>query len=87
MRSVRSAYDTRDKTGAKVAGGLTSTVCGTGGNAFDALQALPSPKPDQAFTNAWRSCRLTLEADQAQVEFLPAPDSSGMDSATVAVRP
>ena len=87
MRSVRSAYDTRDKTGAKVAGGLTSTVCGTGGNGFDALQALPSPTPDLAFTNAWGVCKVTLNTNNAQVEFLPAPDSPGMDSVTVAVRP
>jgi hypothetical protein len=28
-------YDTRDKSGTKVAGGLTSVVCGTDGNGFD----------------------------------------------------
>jgi hypothetical protein len=38
-------YDTRDKTGEKVAGGLTSIVCGTGGNSFDGLQSSPSPTP------------------------------------------
>ena len=51
------SYDTRDKSGTKVAGGLTSIVCGTGGNSFDLL--LPSdqwsPRPDVAFTNAWAS--------------------------------
>ena len=80
-------YDSRDKTGTKVANGLTSIVCGTGGNSFDELQAIPSPTPDLAFTNAWGVCRLTLNTNNAQVDFLPAPGSPGMDSATVAVRP
>jgi hypothetical protein len=80
-------YDTRDKSGNKVAGGLTSVVCGTGGESVDTLQSLPSPTPDVAFTNAWGICKLTLNANDAQVEFLPAPDSPGTDSATVAVRP
>jgi hypothetical protein len=80
-------YDSRDKTGTKATGGLTSIVCGTGGNSFDALQALPSPTPDQAFTNAWGVCKLTLHTNNAQVDFLPAPGSPGTDSATVAVRP
>jgi hypothetical protein len=79
-------YDTRDKTGAKVGGGLTSVVCGTGGESVDTLQSLPSPTPDVAFTNAWGICKLTLNANDAQVEFLAAPDSPGTDSATVAVR-
>ena len=80
-------YDSRDKTGTKVAGGLTSIVCGTGGNSFDALQERPSPTPDRAFTHAWGVCKLTLNANNAQVDFLPAPGSPGTDSATVAVRP
>jgi Calcineurin-like phosphoesterase len=80
-------YDTRDKSGTKVAGGLTSIVCGTGGNSFDGLQGSPSPAPDRAFTNAWGVCKLTLNANNAQVAFLPAPGSPGTDSATVAVRP
>jgi hypothetical protein len=80
-------YDTRDKSGLEVAGGLTSVVCGTGGKSFDALQSLPSPTPDVAFTNAWGVCKLTLETNNAQVEFLAAPSSPGTDSATVAVRP
>ena len=80
-------YDSRDKTGTQVAGGLTSIVCGTGGNSFDQLQALPSPTPDAAFTNAWGVCKLTLNTNNAQVDFLPAPGSPGKDSATVAVRP
>jgi hypothetical protein len=80
-------YDTRDKTGTKVAGGLTSVVCGTGGNSFDSLQASPSPAPDRAFTNAWGVCKVTLNASSAQVDFLPAPGSPGADSATVSVRP
>jgi acid phosphatase type 7 len=80
-------YDTRDKSGLKVGGGLTSIVCGTGGESFDALQSLPSPAPDVAFTNAWGVCKLTLNSNKAQVEFLPAPGSPGTDSATVAVRP
>jgi hypothetical protein len=80
-------YDTRDKSGLKVAGGLTSVVCGTGGESFDVLQSLPSPTPDVAFTNAWGICKLTLNTNNAQVEFLPAPGSPGTDSATVAVRP
>jgi hypothetical protein len=80
-------YGTRDKTGTKVAGGLTSVVCGTGGNSFDALQASPSPAPDRAFTNAWGVCKLTLNADNARVDFLPAPGSPGTDGATVSVRP
>jgi hypothetical protein len=80
-------YDTRDKSGLKVTGGLTSVVCGTGGNSFNSLQSLPSPTPDVAFTNAWGICKLTLNTNNAQVEFLPAPGSPGTDSATVAVRP
>jgi hypothetical protein len=80
-------YDTRDKTGAKVAGGLTSIVCGLGGNSSDGLQGGPSPAYDKAFTNAWGVCKLTLNASNARVEFLPAPGSPGTDSATVAVRP
>ena len=80
-------YHTRDKTGAKVAGGLTSIVCGTGGNSFDSLQGSPSPAPDVKFTNAWGVCKLTLNTNNAQVTFLPAPGSPGADSATVAVRP
>ena len=80
-------YDGRDKSGAKVANGLTSVVCGTGGNSFDPLQPLPSPTPDVAFTNAWGVCKLTLNTDNALVDFLPAPGSPGMDSATVAIRP
>jgi hypothetical protein len=80
-------YDTRDKSGAKVAGGLTSVVCGTGGESFDTLQSLPSPTPDVAFTNAWGICKLTLNANNAQVEFLPAAGSPSTPSATVAVRP
>jgi hypothetical protein len=80
-------YDTRDKSGLEVAGGLTSVVCGTGGNSFDALQSLPSPTPDVAFTYAWGVCKLTLNYNNAQVDFLPAPGSPGTDSATVAVRP
>ncbi|MDQ3703648.1 MAG: hypothetical protein M3437_00220, partial [Chloroflexota bacterium] len=80
-------YDTRDKSGTKIAGGLTSIVCGTGGNSFHGLQGSPSPTPEVAFTNAWGVCKLTLSADNAQVEFLPAPGSAGTDSATVAVRP
>jgi hypothetical protein len=80
-------YDARDKSGTKVAGGLTSIVCGTGGKSFDVLQSLPSPTPDVAFTNAWGVCKLTLNTNSAQVDFLPAPGSPGSDSATVAVRP
>jgi hypothetical protein len=80
-------YDSRDKTGTKVAGGLTSVVCGTGGNNFNGLQGGPSPAPDVAFTNAWGVCKLTLNANNARVDFLPAPGSPGTDSATVAVRP
>jgi acid phosphatase type 7 len=84
---VYERYDTRNKTGAKVAGGLTSIVCGTGGNSFDGLQGGPSPAPDVKFTNAWGVCKLTLNTDNAQVTFLPAPGSPGSDSPTVAVRP
>jgi Thrombospondin type 3 repeat/Calcineurin-like phosphoesterase len=80
-------YDTRDKTGAKVAGGLTSIVCGLGGNSSDGLQGGPSPAYDRAFTNAWGVCKLTLNTSNAQVQFLPAPGSPGTDSVTVAVRP
>src|SRR5215212_4599504 len=80
-------YDSRDKSGLKVGGGLTSIICGTGGNSFDGLQSLPSPTPDVAFTNAWGICKLTLETNNAQVDFVPAPGSPGTDSATVAVRP
>jgi acid phosphatase type 7 len=80
-------YDSRDKSGLEVAGGLTSVVCGTGGNSFDTLQSLPSPTPDVAFTQAWGVCKLTLNTNSAQVDFLPAPGSPGTDSATVAVRP
>ena len=70
---VYERYHTRDKTGAKVAGGLTSIVCGTGGNSFDSLQGGPSPAPDVKFTNAWGVCKLTLNTNNAQVNFLPAP--------------
>ena len=80
-------YDTRDKTGTKVAGGLTSIVCGLGGNSSDGLQGSPSPAYDKAFTNAWGVCKLTLNTNNAQVDFLHAPNSPGADSATVAVRP
>jgi acid phosphatase type 7 len=80
-------YDTRDKSGTKVAGGLTSIVCGLGGNSFDGLQGSPTPAYDRAFTNAWGVCKLTLNTNNAQVSFLPAPGSPGTDSATVAVRP
>jgi hypothetical protein len=80
-------YDSRDKSGLEVAGGLTSVVCGTGGNSFDGLQSLPSPAPDVAFTNTWGICKLTLNTNNAQVDFVPAPGSPGTDSATVAVRP
>jgi hypothetical protein len=86
---VYERYDTRDKSGSKVAGGLTSIVCGLGGNSFDGLQGSPSPMPDKRFTNAWGVCKLTLNSNNAQVNFLPAPGSpvGGTDSATVAVRP
>jgi len=84
---VYERYDTRDKSGTKVAGGLTSIVCGPGGNSFDALLNSPSPTPDRAFTNAWGVCKLTLNTNNAQVTFLPAPGSPGTDSATVAIRP
>ena len=80
-------YDTRDKSGTKVAGGLTSIVCGTGGASFDFLQVLTSPTTAVAFTNAWRLCKLTLNTNNAQVDFVAAPGSPGTDSATVAVRP
>ena len=80
-------YDSRDKSGTKVAGGLTSIVCGLGGNSFDSLQGSPSPAYDRAITNAWGVCKLTLNTNNAQVTFLPAPGSPGADSATVAVRP
>jgi hypothetical protein len=83
-------YLTRDKTGTQDDGGLTSIVCGTGGNSFDDLQDNPSPMPDVKLTNAWGVCKLTLSADEAQVDFVPAPgspDTSPADSATVAVRP
>ena len=80
-------YDTRDKSGTKIAGGLTSIVCGLGGNSFDGLQGSPSPAYDRAFTSPWGLCKLTLSADKAQVEFLPAPGSPGTDSAAVYVRP
>jgi hypothetical protein len=86
---VYERYHARDKSGNKVAGGLTSIVCGTGGNSFDGLQSSPSPMPDKRFTNAWGVCKLTLNTNSAQVDFLRAPGSpvGGTDSATVAVRP
>jgi hypothetical protein len=80
-------YDSRDKSDNKVAGRLTSVVCGTGGESFDTLQSLPSPTSDVAFTNAWGICKLTLNANNAQVEFLAALCSPSTPSATVAVRP
>ena len=80
-------YNARDKYGNKTAGGLTEIVCGTGGNGFDLIDAGASPAPDKIFTNAWGVCKLTLEAKQAQVSFLPAPGSPGSDSAIVPVRP
>jgi hypothetical protein len=79
-------YSSRDKSGAKTASGLTSIVCGTGGNGFDTLGS-SQPAPDKAFTNAWGVCKLTLGPSNAQVQFLPAPGSPGSDSATVALRP
>jgi thrombospondin type 3 repeat protein/calcineurin-like phosphoesterase family protein len=84
---VYERYDTRDKDGRKVTGGLTSIVCGTGGNSSDGLQGSPSPTYDKAFTNAWGVCTLTLNTNNAEVRFLRAPDSTVTDSATVAVRP
>jgi acid phosphatase type 7 len=80
-------YDTRDKSGTKVAGGLTSIVCGLGGNSSDSLQGSSNPAYDRAITNAWGVCKLTLNTNNAQVAFLPASGSPGTDSATVAVRP
>lgn len=83
-------YLTRDKTGTQVAGGLTSIVCGTGGNSFDDLQSSPSPVPNVKLTQAWGVCKLTLSADEAQVDFVPAPgspDTSPAGSVGVAVRP
>jgi hypothetical protein len=80
-------YDARDRNGNKTAGGLTEIVCGTGGNSFDSIDASVSPAPDNIFTNAWGVCKLTLEAQQARVSFLPAAGSPGFDSATVPVRP
>jgi hypothetical protein len=70
-------YDTRDKSGTEVAGGAR----------FDFLQVLPSPMPDVAFTNVWGLCKLRLNPNNAQVDFVAASGSPGMDSATVAVRP
>jgi hypothetical protein len=85
---VYERYHARDKTGASVTGGLTSIVCGTGGNSFDSLgSASPAQAPETSFTNAWGVCKLTLNANNAQVTFLPAPGSPGSDSATVPVRP
>jgi hypothetical protein len=85
---VYERYHARDKSGASVAGGLTSIVCGTGGNSFDSLgSASPAQAPEKSFTNAWGVCKLTLNANNAQVTFLPAPGSPGSDSATVPVRP
>jgi hypothetical protein len=85
---VYERYHARDKTGASVTGGLTSIVCGTGGNSFDSLvSASPAQAPENSFTNAWGVCKLTLNANNAQVTFLPASGSPGSDSATVPVRP
>jgi hypothetical protein len=90
---VYERYHTRDKTGAKVGGGLTSIVCGTGGNSFDGLQGSPTPVPDVRFTDAWGVCKLTLSTNGAQVDYLAAPESvepgspPDTDSAPVAVRP
>jgi hypothetical protein len=85
---VYERYHARDKTGASVTGGLTSIVCGTGGNSFDSLgSASPAQAPEKSFTNAWGVCKLTLNANNAQVTFLPASGSPGSDSATVPVRP
>jgi hypothetical protein len=78
-------YHSRDKDGTRVANGLTSIVCGTGGNSFDPLGS-SSPAPDKAFTNAWGVCKLTLNTNNAEVRFLPASGSPGSDTATVAVR-
>jgi hypothetical protein len=86
---VYERYDTRDKDGNRVAGGLTSIVCGTGGNSSDGLQGSPSPTPDVKFTNTWGVCKLTLNTNNAEVRYLEAPNSPGapVDFATVAVRP
>ena len=80
-------YNARDRNGNKIAGGLTEIVCGTGGNGFDSIDTGVSPAPDKIFTNAWGVCKLTLEVQQARVNFLPAPGSPGFDSAIVPVRP
>jgi len=78
-------YSSRDKDGLNVAGWLTSIVCGTGGNSFDGLSS-PNPTPDVKFTNAWGICKLTLNANNAEVRFVPAPGSPGSDNAVVATR-
>jgi len=83
---VYERYHARDKTGKKATGGLTSIVCGPGGNSFDGLQGSPSPVPDVKFTNAWGICKLTLNANNAEVRFVPAPGSPGSDNAVVATR-
>jgi acid phosphatase type 7 len=84
---VYERYHARHKDGARVTGGLTSIVCGTGGNSFDGWQGNPNPAPDVKFMNAWGVCKLTLNANNAQVQYLAAGNSSGTDNASVAVRP
>jgi hypothetical protein len=86
---VYERYHTRDRSGTKVASGLTSIVCGTGGNSSDGLQGSPNPTPDVKFTNTWGVCKLTLNTNNAEVRYLEAPNSPGapVDIATVAVRP
>ncbi len=79
-------FSARDKSGAASPSGLTSVVCGTGGNGFDTI-GTSQPSPDKSFTNAWGVCKLTLSDSSAQVDFVAAPGSPGADNATVALRP
>jgi Calcineurin-like phosphoesterase len=86
---VYERYHARDKNGTRAASGLTSIVCGAGGNSSDGLQGSPSPTPDVKFTNTWGICKLTLNTNSAEVRYLEAPNSPGapVDIATVARRP
>jgi acid phosphatase type 7 len=86
---VYERYNTRNASGTKVASGLASIVCGTGGNSSDDLQGIPSPTPNEKFTNTWGVCKLTLNTNSAEVRYLEAPNSPGapVDIAPVTLRP
>jgi hypothetical protein len=67
------AYHSRDKNGNRVTGGLTSLVCGTGGNSFDTIGS-NQPSPDFIKTNTWGICQLTLTDTGVNHVYLENPN-------------